>query len=77
MQQEGILRTEQMLEIPTEEFANVPDISIDYAVMECSSRVVVVPANFGWSDIGSWNAVSQLIEPDSDNNRAVGDAICR
>ena len=35
----------------------------------------VVPGNFGWSDIGSWNAVSELVEPDEHNNRTVGEAI--
>jgi mannose-1-phosphate guanylyltransferase len=64
-----------MLEIPAEAFAEVPDISIDYAVMEKSSLVAVVPGNFGWSDIGSWNAVSELVEPDATNNRIVGEAI--
>lgn len=64
-----------MLEIPGDSFAKVPDISIDYAVMERSSRVAVVPGDFGWSDIGSWNAISALVEPDDDNNRTVGEAI--
>jgi mannose-1-phosphate guanylyltransferase len=64
-----------MLEIPAEAFAEVPDISVDYAIMERSAKVAVVPANFGWSDIGSWNAVSGLVAPDADNNRAVGEAI--
>lgn len=64
-----------MLEIPAELFAEVPDISVDYAIMERSAKVVVVPADFGWSDIGSWNAVSNLVSPDADNNRAVGEAI--
>lgn len=54
-----------MLEIPAEAFAEVPDISIDYAVMEMSSYVAVVPDNFGWRDIGSWYAVSKLVEPDA------------
>ena len=66
---------ESMLEIPAEFFAEVPDISIDYAIMERSSKVAVVPANFGWSDIGSWNAVSELSMPDDDNNRATGQAM--
>jgi mannose-1-phosphate guanylyltransferase len=43
--------------------------------MERSSNVVVIPADFGWSDIGSWNAVSNLVEPDENNNRASGEAI--
>ena len=67
--------TDTMLEIPAESFAEVPDISIDYAVMERSANVAVVPADFGWSDIGSWNAVSALIDPDVDGNRATGEAI--
>lgn len=64
-----------ILEIPSEAFAEVPDISIDYAVMEKSNRVAVVPGDFGWSDIGSWTAISQLVEPDAHNNRTVGEAI--
>ena len=64
-----------MLEIPADAFAEVPDISIDYAVMEKSGHVALVPGDFGWSDIGSWNAVSQLVEPDEHNNRTVGEAI--
>ena len=74
MSENGI-RHESMLEIPAKAFAQVPDISIDYAIMECSAKVAVVPANFGWSDIGSWNAVSGLVVPDADNNRAVGEAM--
>lgn len=62
-------------EIPAENFAAVPDISVDFAIMEHSSRVVVVPADIGWSDIGSWNAIRDLIVPDVDNNRAAGEAI--
>ena len=72
---ENATRHESMLEIPAEAFAEVPDISVDYAIMERSTKVAVVPANFGWSDIGSWNAVSGLVAPDADNNRAVGEAI--
>lgn len=68
-------KTAAMREIPAGEFGKVPNISIDYAVMERSKRVAVVPSDFGWRDIGSWDAVSQLAEPDEHNNRARGDAI--
>ena len=68
-------RTGTMIEIPSELFKQVPDISIDYAVMERSNKVAVVPGDFGWSDIGSWQAVSQLATPDEHNNRVIGDAI--
>jgi len=64
-----------MLEIPADAFGQVPDISIDYAVMERSANVAVIPADFGWSDIGSWNAVRELSAADADNNRVVGEAI--
>lgn len=67
--------TAHMLEIPAESFQKMPDISIDYAVMERSPNVVVVPSSFGWSDIGSWGAVRDLAAPDEDSNRVVGDAI--
>ena len=63
------------LEIPGDLFANVPDISVDYAVMEKSGRVAVVPGDFGWSDIGSWNALKDLIKADADGNRLNGDAV--
>ena len=64
-----------VLEIPSAMFATVPDLSVDYAVMERSDRVAVVPGDFGWSDIGSWNAVRDLAKPDSEGNRVVGEAI--
>jgi mannose-1-phosphate guanylyltransferase/mannose-6-phosphate isomerase len=43
--------------------------------MERSDRVAVIPGSFGWNDIGSWTAVSHLVEPDSNNNRVIGDAV--
>lgn len=69
------LNNAQMAEIPAEMFKAVPDISIDYAVMEKSDKVAVVPGGFGWSDIGSWNAIRDLVEPDAAQNRALGEAI--
>lgn len=56
-------------------FENIPDISIDYAVMEQSEKVAVILASFGWSDIGSWSALCQLVEPDEHSNRVIGDAV--
>ena len=43
--------------------------------MEWSSNAVVVPYDFGWSDIGSWSAVNDLVAPHDANNCALGDAI--
>ncbi|MCS3838181.1 mannose-1-phosphate guanylyltransferase [Pseudomonas sp. JAI111] len=62
-------------ELSPELFAEITDISIDYALMERSEKVVVVPAGFDWSDIGSWGAVAALVPADAQNNRASGDAV--
>lgn len=56
-------------------FAVVPDISIDYAVMERADKVAVVPVSFDWSDIGSWSALAELVAPDERGNRASCDAV--
>jgi mannose-1-phosphate guanylyltransferase/mannose-6-phosphate isomerase len=58
-----------------ERFAAIPEISIDYAVMERATNRAVVPASFDWSDIGSWNALSDLVECDEVGNRSVGEAV--
>ena len=68
-------RSDTMLEISAEAFGKVSDMSVDYAIMERSAKVAIVPADIGWSDIGSWSAVRDLTEPDADNNRAFGEAI--
>lgn len=44
---------------------NCPNISVDYAVMEASRSVAVVPLNCGWSDIGSWDAIADLYVSDA------------
>jgi mannose-1-phosphate guanylyltransferase len=64
-----------MQEIPPAAFEAVPSISVDYAIMERSERVAVVPGTFDWNDIGSWSAVSGLVEPDENNNRSIGDVV--
>ncbi|RMT83321.1 Mannose-6-phosphate isomerase/mannose-1-phosphate guanylyltransferase [Pseudomonas viridiflava] len=63
------------LAIDPETFSDVPGISIDYALMERSDKVATVPCDIGWSDIGSWNAVSELTPPDEDGNRFEGEVL--
>jgi len=70
--------TNSMLEVDAALFAAVPDISIDYAVMEPAAAagvVAVVRGTFDWSDVGSWQAVSDLTEPDRDGNRGRGERV--
>ncbi|NWA24119.1 mannose-1-phosphate guanylyltransferase/mannose-6-phosphate isomerase [Pseudomonas gingeri] len=56
-------------------FSGVPDISIDYALMERSSRVATIPCSIGWSDIGSWSAISELTSADAKGNRFEGEVL--
>ena len=63
------------IELDRETFALVPDDSIDYAVMEKSKNVAVVPCNIGWSDIGSWSALGDLNSPDDQGNRIEGEVM--
>lgn len=61
------------LDLDAECFAGVPDISIDYALMEKSRRVAVVACSIGWSDVGSWSAIGDLAPSDADGNRLEGE----
>ena len=54
-------------------FITLPDISIDYAVMEKADKITMVPAGFGWSDVGSWDAVADAYPAQGDRNVYVGD----
>jgi mannose-1-phosphate guanylyltransferase/mannose-6-phosphate isomerase len=61
--------------VDKEAFAASPDTSIDYAVMEKTTRAAVVPVSCAWSDIGSWDALWAASQRDGDGNRLEGDVI--
>jgi mannose-1-phosphate guanylyltransferase/mannose-6-phosphate isomerase len=61
--------------LDTTAFGSAKPISIDYAVMEKTSRAAVVPVACGWSDVGSWHAVWELSNQDSQGNAAHGVAV--
>ncbi len=63
------------VEIQPEDFKDVPDDSLDYAVMEKTENAAVVACDIGWSDIGCWRALGDLTAPDIENNRIQGDVI--
>ena len=50
-----------------EAYAELEKLSIDYALMEKTNLAYVLPANFGWDDLGDWNGVERLHKQDSDN----------
>lgn len=56
-------------------YSQCKNISIDYAVMEKANNVYVVPGEFGWSDLGSWNALHEIKDKDSNDNVIEGSVI--
>ena len=58
-----------------ESFKKSPDDSIDYAVMEKSDQVVVVPLKANWSDVGAWKSVWEISNKDQNGNVCRGDTI--
>jgi len=64
---------EGMIRIAHDDMLKIPDNSIDYAVMEQSESVKVVPADIGWSDVGSFDALAQVLPNDENNNFILSD----
>ena len=56
-------------------FGAMPSISIDYGVLEKSSRVALIPCDIGWNDVGSWQAVHEISAKDNDGNSLQGNVI--
>ncbi|MGI8499131.1 MAG: mannose-1-phosphate guanylyltransferase [Gemmatimonadaceae bacterium] len=56
-------------------FAEVRPISVDHGVLERSERVLVLPGDFGWDDVGTWAALHRVRERDADGNAASGGAV--
>ena len=67
--------TDSLLDTMTENFAEMPNISIDYAMVEKSKQVVMSPLTAEWSDIGSWDAIYNVLDKDEDGNAVQGDCI--
>lgn len=56
-------------------FEGLEDISIDYALMEKANRVLVLEADFGWDDVGAWDALERILPSDENGNVITGDPI--
>lgn len=72
---ENATRDLDFLRLDPEHFAQARAISVDYAVMEKTELAAVVPSDFSWSDIGSWDAVWSISEKGEHGNVAVGRAV--
>lgn len=55
-------------------YQEIESISIDFGIMEKSSRVQVVPIEMGWSDVGSWSSLPEVVEPDADGTVCINAA---
>lgn len=64
-----------LVHVDGDAFAACPSDSIDYAVMEKTTRAVVVPMDVGWNDVGSWSAVHDVSKHDAAGNSALGDVM--
>lgn len=78
---EGLQQIEKSLGTPLEQetlkqiYEALPAISIDYGVLEKSKRLAVIPTNIGWEDVGSWNALDEVIPKDEHGNIVTGNVI--
>lgn len=63
------------IRVDAKAFAACPSDSIDYAVMEKADNVRVVPLDAGWSDIGGWRAIWEILEKDASHTASIGDVI--
>jgi mannose-1-phosphate guanylyltransferase/mannose-1-phosphate guanylyltransferase/mannose-6-phosphate isomerase len=63
--------------IAKKDYERLENISIDYAIMEKTNKCVVLPSDFGWSDIGSWKSLYDFLEKDGDHNVIDGDVIAQ
>lgn len=67
--------TAQPVDEVLEKFARMPDVSIDYGIMEKAADVLVIPLTAYWNDIGSWDAIYDVLGKDEAGNAVKGDCI--
>jgi len=63
------------IRLDKETFANIPSISIDYAIMERTQKAVVIPLDAQWSDVGNWSSLWEVSNKDGDSNATFGDTV--
>ncbi|WP_053572667.1 mannose-1-phosphate guanylyltransferase/mannose-6-phosphate isomerase [Caballeronia cordobensis] len=69
-------RDNDFLRLHKASFADCPNVSVDYAVMEKTARAAVIVTNeLGWNDIGSWEALAKVSEQDDFGNVSIGDVL--
>ncbi|MDE5931491.1 MAG: mannose-1-phosphate guanylyltransferase, partial [Lachnospiraceae bacterium] len=69
------METDAEQETIQEVYPQIPKISIDYGIMERAGKVLVLEGDFGWSDVGSWDALEALYEKDEYGNITYGEQV--
>ncbi len=72
---ETVIGTDSEKEMLEQVYSKLPSISIDYGVLERSDRLVVIPTDMGWEDVGSWNALDEVIAKDKEGNIITGNVV--
>ncbi len=67
--------TPKEAELIRERFPLCDTISVDYAILENAEEIFVFPADFGWSDVGTWNSLKRALSTDADGNICMGSRI--
>jgi mannose-1-phosphate guanylyltransferase len=70
-----VFGTEQEQTVINERYVNCENISVDYAIMEKAEEIFVFPADFGWSDLGTWGALHTLSKKDANSNAVISDNV--
>ena len=68
--EEIALNSGKIFELKKKIFSNINGISIDYGIMEKAENKIVIPADLGWKDLGSWNSIDEVLEQDENGNRS-------
>ena len=72
---EKAIGTEKIQEITKTVFSKCKSESVDYGILEKADKAAIIPADFGWSDVGSWNALDHVLPVDTNNNVKKGNLI--
>jgi mannose-1-phosphate guanylyltransferase len=72
---ENEMGTRPLPDVLKEQYPQAPSISIDYGIMEKAAEVVVMKADFDWNDVGSWEFIRDIRQPDEQDNVLVGDHV--
>lgn len=75
MEIQEAMGTEREQEVLDEVYPRIPKISVDYGIMEKADGVIMLEGDFGWSDVGSWDALDTLYDTDENNNVIRGEQI--